>query len=146
MRMMKTKTMMMLGVAGALMLGSGIALASQPAYRALTKAEQASGAWKPVIYRQISGEVTAISKASPMTLTITGSKGEAERAVRVELNDQTMIRQGLFGKGPADIRVGSHVWVDYQRVNGKLTADNLTILDPAVRAIKEPEGPDIRST
>ena len=143
MRMMKT--MMTLGMAVALMLGAGMALASQPAYRALTKAEQASGKWQPVSYPQISGEVIAISKASLMTLTITGPKGEAERAIRVELNGQTMIRQGLFDKGPADIHVGSHVWVDYQRANGKLVADNIQILDPPV-AVKGIEGPDIRST
>jgi hypothetical protein len=141
MRMMKT--MMTLGIAVALMLGAGVALAAQPAYRALTKAEQASGAWQPVTYPQLSGKVTAITTQSPTMLTIQIGKDEP-RVVRVALNGQTMIRQGLFAERPADIQVGSHVWVDYERVQGKRVADRVRILDPMVRAMREPEGPDYR--
>ncbi len=142
MRMMKT--LLMLGMAGALMLGSGIALASQPPYRALTKAEQASGKWQSVTYPQISGTVTAMTTQSPTSLTVRSGNGQAERTVRVELNGQTMIRQGLFAERPADIKVGSHVWVDYEQVKGKLVADSVRILDPVVPAMREPEGPDVR--
>jgi hypothetical protein len=138
------KVMTVLLMAGTLLLGAGSALAANPEYRALSKAEMTSGTWQPVTYSHITGKVTAIATQSPTTLTIQSGNGQAERTVRVALNDQTVIRQGLFAERPADIKVGSHVWVDYEQVKGKLVADRIKILDPPVPSMHEPEGPDYR--
>ncbi len=143
--MRSVKRVIALLTAGALWLGAGAALAAQPQDAAPTGAEMASGPWQLIPSFRITGRVAEIAGHSPTTLTVVGIiDGLSNRSVRLELTDSTRIRQGPLQKGPADLHVGSLVWVHCEQDKGPIVAEDIQILDPVVPSVTEAEGPGYR--
>ncbi len=83
---------------------------------------------------RIEGMVIGIARTSTTTtLTIrVNQPGNPKRDIRVELTSQTPIHQGIMPRNATDLTIASHVWMDCERRNGKLEADEIGILDPSV--------------
>jgi len=83
---------------------------------------------------RIEGMVIGIARTPTTTiLTIRVKQPNIpKRDIRVELTAQTPIHQGIMPRTERDLTVASHVWLDCERRNGKLAADEVGILDPPV--------------
>jgi hypothetical protein len=98
------------------------------------------------IFPRVDAQVTAIDRtASPMMLTVRVMQGKTAHTLRLELTDTTTVQQGLFTRSLDAVKVGDHIYLDYERDNGKLIADEIGILNPPV-AVMGTEGPDIKTT
>jgi hypothetical protein len=82
--------------------------------------------------RSVRGEVAAVELAAK-TLTLKTMRNKKEDIVGVEVPDAVKITQGKAAKTLADIKVGDHVWMKYDRMSDKLVADQIHIL-PAQKA------------
>jgi hypothetical protein len=83
---------------------------------------------------RIEGMIIGIARTATTTrLTIrTQQPNAAKRDIHVEVASETPISQGVVARNWKDLRVGSHVWLDCERRNGVLKADEIGILDPSV--------------
>ncbi len=133
---MKAKILMAVLTAGSLALGSGPALATtaSPKTTGSSKSGAAQSEKKAEMHR-IRGEVTAVEPGAN-TMVIKAPEGKKELTVGVDVNDKTIIREGKAAKTLADVKVGDKVWMKYERVNDKLVANYIRILNPASMAAK----------
>jgi hypothetical protein len=111
--------------------------------RAASQADWGSGKSGALDYRSIQGEVTAVDLNSK-TMRVTATEGSVTGPVSVALNDQTIVRQGILHRTPADIKVGEHVDMTYDGSGGTWVADNINILESSV-AVAPFLGNDMRS-
>jgi len=79
--------------------------------------------------RTVRGEVTAV-ETTAKTLTVKTMRNKKEDIIGVEVPGAVKITQGKAVKTLADIKVGDHVWVKYDRMSDKLVADTIHILPP----------------
>jgi Cu/Ag efflux protein CusF len=79
--------------------------------------------------RSVRGEVTAVEVAAK-TLTVKTMRNKKEDIIGVEVPDAVKVTQGKAAKTLADIKVGDHVWMKYDRMSNKLVADEIHILPP----------------
>ena len=94
-------------------------------------------------YRAIRGEVIAVDLNS-RTVQVTATEGSVTGPVSMELDDQTIVHQGILSRQLADIKVGEHVAITYDSSGGKRVADNVNILESSV-AVAPFLGNDMRS-
>jgi sRNA-binding protein len=101
------------------------------------RATQKKGEKEVAADRIVRGEVTAV-EISAKTLTIKRMKGKEAETIGVEVPDTAKITEGKATKTLADIKVGDHVWVKYDRMSNKLEADHIRILKlkSAFKAVK----------
>jgi hypothetical protein len=85
--------------------------------------------------RTVSGEVTAVDVAAK-TLTVNIMQGKAPETVIVGVPDSVKILQGKATKVLADLKIGDKVRMTYDRLTGKLVADQIHILKAAPAAAK----------
>jgi len=86
--------------------------------------------------RTVRGEVTAV-ETTAKTLTVKTMRSKKEEIVGVDVPDMVKITQGKSAKTLADIKVGDHVWMKYDRMSKKLVADEIHILPPQKTATKK---------
>jgi hypothetical protein len=86
--------------------------------------------------RSVRGEVTAV-ETTAKTLTVKTMRNKKEDIIGVEVPDTVKITQGKAVKTLADIKVGDHVWMKYDRMSQKLVADTIHILPPQKTAAKK---------
>ena len=86
--------------------------------------------------RTVREEVTAV-ETTAKTLTVKTMRNKEEDIIGVEVPDAVKITQGKAVKTLADIKVGDHVWVKYDRMSDKLVADTIHILPPQKMAPKK---------
>ena len=86
--------------------------------------------------RTVRGEVTAV-ETTAKTLTVKTMRNKKEDIIGVEVPDAVKITQGKVAKTLADIKVGDHVWMKYDRMSDKLVADTIHILPPQKMAPKK---------
>ncbi len=132
MRPIKTGFVML--AAGVLAAGPGTALASTAAAKAPEGARPASQAVAPAPAarpgeRRVRGEVTAV-EPNAKTIVVKVMEGKKELIVGAEVTEKTSIREGNAHKILANIKVGEHVWMKYDRMSDKLVADGIHILKP----------------
>jgi len=129
-----------LAVAGMLGLGVGVVSAQETktpeAGKAAVAAKPATAPSKEAkeTGRDLTarGEVTAVdSMATPPTMTLKVVKGKASKTLTIEVPSSAKILQGKTAKAMADLSVGEHVRVTYDRTQGKLEADQIHILKSA---------------
>jgi Cu/Ag efflux protein CusF len=127
------KVLMGVLTAGSLALGAGLALAATTESKAPEPAKAPAVA-APVAPAKASGEkeVTAV-ETTAKTLTIKTMRNKKEDIIGVDVPDTVKITQGKAPKTLADIKVGDHVWMKYDRMSDKLVADQIHIL-PAQKA------------
>jgi hypothetical protein len=87
-------------------------------------------------HRTVRGEVTAVESAAK-TLTVKTMRNKKEKMVGVDVPDMVKITEGKAAKTLADIKVGDHVWMRYDRMSNKLVADEIHILPPQKTASKK---------
>ena len=86
--------------------------------------------------RTVRGEVTAVETMAK-TLTVKTMRNKMEDIIGVEVPDAVKISQGKAAKTLADIKVGDHVWMKYDRMSNKLVADTIHILPSQKMAVKK---------
>lgn len=86
--------------------------------------------------RTVRGEVTAV-ETTAKTLTVKTMRNKKEDIIGVDVPDAVKITQGKAAKTLADIKVGDHVWMKYDRMSDKLVADTIHILPPQKMAAKK---------
>jgi hypothetical protein len=86
--------------------------------------------------RTVRGEVTAV-ESTAKTLSVKTMRNKKEDIIGVEVPDAVKITQGKAVKTLADIKVGDHVWMKYDRMSDKLVADTIHILPPQKMAPKK---------
>jgi hypothetical protein len=86
--------------------------------------------------RTVKGQVTAVEIAAK-TLSVKTMRNKKEEIIGVEVPDTVKITQGKTAKTLADIKVGEHVWMKYDRMSDKLVADQIHILPPEKTAEKK---------
>ncbi len=101
-------------------------------YKTEPKAEKASAAKgntekEMAADRTVRGQVAAV-EATAKTLSVKTMRNKKEETVGVEVPDTVKITQGKAVKTLADIKVGDRVWMKYDRMSGKLVADQIRIL------------------
>lgn len=83
-------------------------------------------------YRSIiDGRVTGVDLNSK-TMQVMAAEGPVAVPVKVTFTDKTVVRQGLFRRTPADIKVGEHVDLLYAGSGNTWIADNIDILESSV--------------
>jgi hypothetical protein len=83
-------------------------------------------------YRSIiDGRVTGVDLNS-RTMHVMAAEGSVAVPVTVTFTDKTVVRQGLFRRKPADIKVGEHVDLLYAGSGNTWIADNIDILESSV--------------
>jgi hypothetical protein len=113
-----------------------------PAKAPMAKQEMEQG----MLYPRVDAQVLAIDRtASPMMLTVRVMQGTTEHTLRLELTGNTTVRQGLFVRSLDAVKVGDHIWLDYERNNGTLIANEIGLLNPPV-AVLGTEGPDVKTS
>jgi hypothetical protein len=133
---------MLIGVwtAGSLALSAGFALAATaepktaepaktPAVAAPAVPAKAAGEKEIAADRIVRGEVTAV-EAAAKTLTVKTVRNKKEDIVGAEVPDGVKITEGKTVKTLADVKVGDHVWMKYDRMSGRQVADEIRILPP----------------
>ena len=110
-------------------------------YKAGQKAEKAEvtqekGEKEVAADRTARGEVTAV-ETTAKTLSVKTMRNKKEDIIGVEVPDTVKITQGKAAKTLADIKVGDHVWMKYDRMSDKLVADTIHILPPQKTAPKK---------
>jgi hypothetical protein len=86
--------------------------------------------------RTVRGEVTAV-ESTAKTLSVKTMRNKKEDIIGVDVPDTVKITQGKAVKTLADIKVGDHVWMKYDRMSDKLVADTIHILPPQKMAPKK---------
>jgi hypothetical protein len=97
--------------------------ASQPSWN--------SGKSGMLDYRSMEGKVTALDLTSK-TIQVMPTDGSMPAPVRVTIGDQTVIRQGVFHRSLANLKIGEDVNLRYSGSGNTWVADNINILDPSV--------------
>jgi hypothetical protein len=130
-----------LTVAGMLGLGAGIAsaqetkapevgkapVAAKPA--ATTPGKEAKEVGRDLIVR---GELTAVdSAATPPTVTLKVLKGKQAETMTFTVPSTAKILEGKTVKAVADLAMGEHVRIKYDRTQDRLEADQIHILKAA---------------
>jgi hypothetical protein len=82
-------------------------------------------------YRSIEGRVTGVD-LNTKTMQVMAAEGSVAGPVNVTFTDKTVVRQGLFRRKPADIKVGEHVDLLYAGSGDTWIADNIDILESSV--------------
>jgi len=86
--------------------------------------------------RTVRGDVTAV-ETTAKTLTVKTMRNKKEDIIGVEVPDAVKITQGKAAKTLADIKVGDHVWMKYDRMSDKLVADTIHIVPPQKTTAKK---------
>ena len=86
--------------------------------------------------RTVRSKVMAVETAAK-TLTVKTMRNKKEDIIGVQVPDAVKITQGKAAKTLADIKVGDHVWMKYDRMSDKLVADTIHILPPQKTAPKK---------
>ena len=142
-----TKVLIGVVAAGSLALGTGPALAATTeskapeaamgsAIAAPTTAVKASGGKEVAADRTVRGEVTAV-EATAKTMTVKTMRNQKEDIIGIEVPDAVKITQGKAAKTLADLKIGDHVWVKYDRMSNGLVADEIHILSAQKMAAKK---------
>jgi len=135
------KYVAVLAVTGMLGLGAGVAsaaetkapeagkapVASKPAATAPSKEAKEVG--RDLIVR---GELTAVdSTATPPTVTLKVLKGKQDESMTIAVPSTAKILEGKTVKAVADLAMGEHVRIKYDRTQDRLEADQIHILKAA---------------
>jgi len=126
--------------AGSLTLCAGLALAATTEYKTAEPAKtpamaapavpaKTSGEKEVAADRIVRGEVTAVETAAK-TLTVKAMRNKKADIVGAEVPDGVKITEGKAVKTLADIKVGDHVWMKYDRMSSRQVADEIRILPP----------------
>ena len=86
--------------------------------------------------RTVRGEVTAV-EITAKTLTVKTMRNKKAETVGVDVPDMVKITEGKAAKTLADVKIGDHVWMKYDRTSSKLVADEIHILPPQKSAAKK---------
>jgi hypothetical protein len=97
--------------------------ASQPSWN--------SGKSGMLDYRSKEGKVTAVDLTAK-TMHVMPTDGSMPGPVRVAIGDQTVVRQGMFHRTLANLKIGEDVNVRYSGSGNTWVADNINILDASV--------------
>ena len=84
----------------------------------------------------VRGEVTAV-ETTAKTVTVKTMQNKKEDIIGVEVPDAVKITQGKAVKTLADIKVGDHVWMKYDRMSDKLVAHTIHNMPPQKTAAKK---------
>jgi cytoskeletal protein RodZ len=107
------------------MLGAGTSLATTPA-TAKSKPVEARMVKHPSI-QTVAGTLSAVNPASK-TVEVTVPKGKADHlVVGATVTDQTIIKEGKAKKSLADLKVGEHVRMRFERVSSGDVAKTIVI-------------------
>jgi len=132
------KYVTVLAAAGMLGLGVGVVsaqetkppeagkapMAAKPA--ATTPNKEAKEVGRDLIVR---GELTAVdSTATPPTVTLKVPKGKQDETMTIAVPPTAKILEGKTVKAVADLAMGEHVRIKYDRTQDKLVADQIHIL------------------
>ena len=105
-------------VAAAIVLATWVA---GPSVAAEQEAAEPKGAEsrpaKQAVLHTIYGTVSAVEPGA-RTLEVKASRGKGEAlVVGAKVTDHTLIREEKHSKNLADLKVGDHVWMKFQRVS-----------------------------
>lgn len=115
-------------------VGPAVALAAQ------TYGSSAKNAM--VDYRSVEGKVATLN-LNAKTLQVTPTDRSMSGPVRVAMNDQTVIHDGILPLTTADLKIGEDVNVMFSGSRGGWVADNIDVLEPPV-PVAHYAGPGVR--
>jgi len=83
------------------------------------------------LYGSMEGKVAALDLTSK-TIQVMPTDGSMRAPVRVGIGDQTVIRQGMLHRSPANLKIGEDVNLRYSGTGNTWVADDINILDTSV--------------
>ena len=135
------KYVAVMAVTGMLGLGAGVASAAETkapeagkATMAAKSAATAPGKEAKEVGRDliVRGELTAVdSTATPPTVTLKVLKGKQDETMTIAVPSTAKILEGKTVKAVADLAMGEHVRIKYDRTQDRLEADQIHILKAA---------------